>query len=122
MELLAYLPAAEDTESAAMDALATADALEMIAGLPAVQAEAVLLTVVMGLDSKAAGKVAGKRPGAVWVAAHRGLRPLAEQLTAVPTPAADADTAGQAAHGQAAHGKVRRRVTAWQDVTVKDLG
>ena len=89
MELLAYLPADENTERAVMEALATADALEMIAGLPAAQAEAVLLTVVMELDAKTAGKVMGKRSGAVRVAAHRGLRRLAEQLVAMETPAAD---------------------------------
>ncbi len=45
-----------------------------IATLPRDQAEAVLLRAVVGLDAATAGKVLGKRPGAVRVAAHRGLR------------------------------------------------
>jgi RNA polymerase sigma-70 factor (ECF subfamily) len=44
------------------------------------QAEAVMLRVVLGLDAQAAAKVLGKRPGAVRMAAHRGLRRLAETL------------------------------------------
>lgn len=87
VELLAHhLPAAEDTEGSALETLATAEALEMIAELPATQAEAVLLTVVMELDAKSAGKVMGKRAGAVRVAAHRGLRRLAERLSAAGPP------------------------------------
>jgi RNA polymerase sigma-70 factor, ECF subfamily len=117
VELLAYLPADENTERAVMEALATADALEMIAGLPTVQAEAVLLTVVMELDAKTAGKVMGKRSGAVRVAAHRGLRRLADQLVAVETPAADAGATRQPERGKVP----RRRVTTRQDMTVKDL-
>lgn len=117
MELLAYLPAGENTERAVMEALATADALEMIAGLPAVQAEAVLLTVVMELDAKTAGKVMGKRSGAVRVAAHRGLRRLAEQLAAVETPTAEAGATWQPDRGKIP----RRRVTTRQDMAVKDL-
>lgn len=93
VELLAHLPAAEDTERAVMDALATASALEMIAGLPPTQAEAVLLTVVMQLDAKTAGKVMGKRSGAVRVAAHRGLRRLAERLAAAESRAAESGRA-----------------------------
>lgn len=93
VELLAHLPAAEDTERAVMDALATASALEMIAGLPPTQAEAVLLTVVMQLDAKTAGKVMGKRSGTVRVAAHRGLRRLAERLAAAESRAAESDGA-----------------------------
>lgn len=118
VELLAYLPADENTERAVMEALATADALEMIAGLPAVQAEAVLLTVVMELDAKTAGKVMGKRSGAVRVAVHRGLRRLAEQLVATETPVADAGATRQ----QPEREKIpRRRVTTRQDMAVKDL-
>lgn len=93
VELLAHLPAAEDTERAVMDALATASALEMIAGLPPTQAEAVLLTVVMQLDAKTAGKVMGKRSGTVRVAAHRGLRRLAERLADAESRAAESDGA-----------------------------
>ena len=51
-----------------------------LAMLPHDQAEAVLLRYVVGLDAPAAARVLGKRPGAVRVAAHRGLRRLATLL------------------------------------------
>ena len=60
--------------------MSTAAALALIATLPRDQAEAVLLRAVVGLDATAAGKVLGKRAGAVRVAAHRGLRTLARLL------------------------------------------
>jgi RNA polymerase sigma-70 factor (ECF subfamily) len=64
------------TEAAAH--LDTDWALGVIATLPPDQAEAVLLRVVVGLDVAGTAKVLGKRPGAVRVAALRGLRRLAE--------------------------------------------
>jgi RNA polymerase sigma-70 factor (ECF subfamily) len=46
----------------------------------------VLLRVVAGLDVTEVARIVGKRPGAVRVLAHRGLRRLAEQLaTEAPT-------------------------------------
>lgn len=62
--------------------LAAAEALRLIATLPADQAEAVLLRVILDLDAEHAGRVLGKRPGAVRTAAHRGLRTLAQRLAA----------------------------------------
>ncbi|GAA4684199.1 RNA polymerase sigma factor [Phytohabitans rumicis] len=53
-------------------------ALAVIASLPKDQAEAVTLRVVAGLDVAQTAKVLGKRPGAVRIAAMRGLRRLAE--------------------------------------------
>lgn len=79
-ELLIAVAGPEDTAGSAAESLATARALTLIRALPAEQAEAVLLRVVVGLDSATVGKVLGKRPGAVRMAAHRGLRSLAEQL------------------------------------------
>jgi RNA polymerase sigma-70 factor (ECF subfamily) len=70
----------QDTATSALDALGTRWAMTQIQALPAVQAEAVLLRAVVGLDAITAGKVLGKRPGAVRVAAHRGLRRLAQNL------------------------------------------
>lgn len=88
MEDLAELPAADDTATAALQVLTTEDALALIARLPQDQAEAVLLRVVVGLDSASAAQVLDKRSGAVRMAAHRGLRRLAELLDGVPaTPA-----------------------------------
>ena len=60
--------------------ISTARAIALIAELPPDQAEAVLLRIVVGLDVAAAAEVLGKRPGAVRVAAHRGLRALAKRL------------------------------------------
>lgn len=143
VELLAHIPAAEDTEGAVLEALATADALEMIAGLPSTQAEAVLLTVVMQLDAKTAGRVMGKRAGAVRVATHRGLRRLASELgvadgEAASADAASADSASADADAASADGggaagtaeenpsrripqQPQRRVTSWPGATVKDV-
>lgn len=77
---LVDIAAAEDTAGSAIESLATRDALAMIARLPRDQAEAVLLRAVIGLDSKTAGKVLGKRAGAVRTAAYRGLHTLAAYL------------------------------------------
>ncbi len=80
VEYLAELAAAEDTEGQVMAAVATSDALALIASLPPDQAEAVLLRVVLGLDAESAAKVLGKRSGSVRMAAHRGLKRLAKML------------------------------------------
>ncbi|MGW0929693.1 RNA polymerase sigma factor [Streptomyces sp. NPDC002644] len=87
---LADRPATTDTAAEAIDALATDRAFALIARLPADQAEAVVLRVVMGLDAKSAAATLGKRPGAVRQAAHRGLRKLAELLAEPASPEAGA--------------------------------
>src|SRR5206468_2909339 len=69
--------AGPDAATLALDELATAWAVGMIASLPKDQAEAVMLRVVAGLDVAQTAAVLGKRPGAVRVAAMRGLRRLA---------------------------------------------
>lgn len=74
--------AGDSTEGSALDAVSTAAALAAIKSLPPDQAEAVLLRTVMGLDAKAAGRVLGKRAGAVRAAAFRGLNNLAKELEA----------------------------------------
>lgn len=79
-EPLEFLPGPDAPETVVLRELSTEAAIAMIAALPREQAEAVLLRVVMGLDVKAAAQVLGKRPGAVRVAAHRGLRALAARL------------------------------------------
>jgi RNA polymerase sigma-70 factor (ECF subfamily) len=80
VEHLAELPARDDTAVSALAALTTGEALALIRTLPRDQAEAVLLRVVMDLDAAGAAQVLGKRPGAVRMAAHRGLRRLADLL------------------------------------------
>ena len=73
-------PAADDTAVAALDNLSTEAALALIALLPREQAEVIVLRVVAGLDVGQVSRIVGKRPGAVRVAAHRGLRALAARL------------------------------------------
>jgi len=73
-------PSDLDTEGVAAENLTTAAALKLIATLPPDQAEAVLLRTVIGLDAPAAAAILGKRPGAVRVAAHRGLKALGRTL------------------------------------------
>lgn len=65
-------------EDLVFESLSTARALAAIRALPKEQAEAVLLRTVIGLDANSAGKVLGKRAGAVRTAAYRGLQALAE--------------------------------------------
>lgn len=81
-ELDAVAP--DDTAIDALDNIATGHAVRLIASLPREQAEAVMLRVVLGLDTRTAADVLGKSPGAVRVAAHRGLRGLGERLRARP--------------------------------------
>ncbi|HXS61782.1 MAG TPA: RNA polymerase sigma factor [Streptosporangiaceae bacterium] len=79
-EDLAGLAASDDTATCAIDAVATTNALRLIATLPRDQAEAVLLRAVVGLQATTAAEVLGKRPGAVRTAAYRGLRTLARHF------------------------------------------
>lgn len=77
---LVELPSGDDTAERAGEQIGTDAAIALIATLPRAEAEAVLLRTVVGLDAKAAGRVLGKRAGAVRIAAHRGLRRLARML------------------------------------------
>lgn len=73
-------PGADDTAVAALDNLSTQAAIALIATLPRDQAEVIMLRVIAGLDVAQVARIVGKRPGAVRVAAHRGLRSLAARL------------------------------------------
>ena len=73
-------PAAADAAEIALANLRTERAIELIATLPALQAEVIMLRVVGGLDNQAVAELLGRSPGAVRVAAHRGLRRLAAML------------------------------------------
>jgi RNA polymerase sigma-70 factor (ECF subfamily) len=106
-EDLASLAAADDTAAGAIEAVTTDAALRLIATLPPDQAEAVLLRAVVGLDAETAGKVIGKRAGAVRSAAHRGLRTLARLLEQASEPRAD---------GGATKGVTRARNSALKDM------
>jgi RNA polymerase sigma-70 factor (ECF subfamily) len=78
---VAQLPRTEDSAGAALERLSTAAAITLVSGLPRLQAEVILLRVVAGLDTESVARLLKKSPGAVRVAAHRGLRRLA-QITA----------------------------------------
>jgi RNA polymerase sigma-70 factor, ECF subfamily len=69
---------APDAADVALERIATQAVLATIAALPKDQAEIILLRVVAGLDTADVAAIVGKSPGAVRVAAHRGLRRLAE--------------------------------------------
>jgi RNA polymerase sigma-70 factor (ECF subfamily) len=86
-----------DPAMLALDAVGTQAAIRLIGTLPRDQAEAVLLRVLMGLDAASVGRVLGKRPGAVRVAAHRGLRRLAQRLREAETTRSELRTASAAA-------------------------
>jgi len=55
-------------------------ALAVLALLSPLQAEVIALRVVAGLDVESVARLVGRSPGAVRVAAHRGLRRLEEIL------------------------------------------
>jgi len=57
-----------------------ADALALLALLPAAQAEVIALRVIAGLPVETVAAMVGRSPGAVRVSAHRGLRTLAGLL------------------------------------------
>ena len=80
IEQLSDLIALEQTADLALELVATDAAVALIASLPRDQAEAVMLRAVLGLDAQTAGKILGKRAGAVRTAAYRGLRQLARRL------------------------------------------
>ena len=75
---VAQLPSTGDSAEAALENLSTAAAIALVSGLPRLQAEVILLRVVAGLDTELVARLLHKSPGAVRVAAHRGLRRLAE--------------------------------------------
>ena len=71
---------APDAADVALERIGTRAALAAVARLPRDQAEIIMLRVVAGLDTREVARITGKSPGAVRVAAHRGLRRLASLL------------------------------------------
>ena len=69
-----------DAADQALEAVSTQAAMDLIKSLPREQAEIIMLRVVAGLDAGDVAKIVGKTPGAVRVAAHRGLRRLVGQV------------------------------------------
>ncbi|TCB94360.1 RNA polymerase sigma factor [Micromonospora zingiberis] len=111
---LSELAGDADTAERAGESIGTEAALAMIASLPPREAEAVLLRAVVGLDAETAGRVLGRRAGAVRTAAHRGLRRLALLLgeraeeeaatAATPAPPPRPRTGPQAPHAEPVDG------------------
>lgn len=75
---MAGQPTSPDTADLALEAFSARAVVTLIAMLPREQAEIIMLRVVAGLDPADVARMVGKTPGAVRVAAHRGLRRLAE--------------------------------------------
>ncbi|MFF0233201.1 sigma-70 family RNA polymerase sigma factor [Micromonospora sp. NPDC005254] len=97
VQALTELAGDGDTAERAGETISTEAALALIATLPPREAEAVLLRAVIGLDAESAGRVLGRRAGAVRTAAHRGLRRLATLLdrqTVTAPPSDGAVTTG----------------------------
>lgn len=75
-------PRTADAAAAAMANLATDALVEAIWQLPPAQAEVILLRVLADLDNETVGRIVGRSPGAVRIAAHRGLHTLAQAISA----------------------------------------
>ena len=73
---------ASDPADAVSERLDTEAALRLVAQLSPLQAEVVALRVLTGLPVEEVARVLGRSPGAVRVAAHRGLRRLEQILLA----------------------------------------
>ena len=71
---------ADDTADVVLGTLDTRAALALVATLPPLQAEVIVLRVVAGLPVDTVAEIVGRSPGAVRVAAHRGLRALGRRL------------------------------------------
>ncbi|MGW2623789.1 RNA polymerase sigma factor [Micromonospora taraxaci] len=116
VQALVHLASDADTAEGASETIGTETALALIATLPPREAEAVLLRAVVGLDAGSAGRVLGRRAGAVRTAAHRGLRRLAALLEredsvelpvgvdGVPPPRTGSSPAFRASHTEPADG------------------
>lgn len=83
-EMFESRPVGVDVSRDVEEIFSTEAALALISRLPRDQAAAVVLRHVAGLDVGQTAKVLGKRPGAVRVASHRGLRTLSEMLATRP--------------------------------------
>jgi RNA polymerase sigma-70 factor (ECF subfamily) len=77
----AEIPRTADAEQLAMENMATEAAMSLLSRLPQQQAEVIMLRVVAGLDTEVVAEMLGRSPGAIRVAAHRGLKKLATLLS-----------------------------------------
>jgi len=76
----AELLTSPDASDQALEAISTQAVVALLSALPREQAEIILLRVVAGLAAGDVARMVGKSPGAVRVAAHRGLRRLAAMV------------------------------------------
>lgn len=73
---------APDPAQVVLESLDTEAALALVSQLAPLQAEVIILRVIAGLDVESVARLVGRSPGAVRVAAHRGLRRLAQVVAA----------------------------------------
>jgi RNA polymerase sigma-70 factor (ECF subfamily) len=73
-------PVAADCADEVVDGLSTEEAIALVRRLPPLQAEVVLLRVVAELSVAEVAELVGRSPGAVRVAAHRGLQALRKMV------------------------------------------
>lgn len=78
---VADVPRTPDAEQSALENIAAEAAIALVSRLPEQQAEVILLRVVAGLETETVAEILGRTPGAVRVAAHRGLKKLAVLLS-----------------------------------------
>lgn len=71
-----------DVDDSLSTQLDTEAALRLVGQLSPLQAEVIVLRVLTGLSVDEVARIVGRSPGAVRVAAHRGLRRLEQILTA----------------------------------------
>lgn len=75
-------PAVADAAVRALGNLAATELVQAIRELPPQQTEIILLRILADLDNETVARIVGSSPGAVRIAAHRGLRRLAKTLAA----------------------------------------
>lgn len=83
---------AGDAADAVVERLDTDAALRLVAQLSPLQAEVVVLRAVAGLPVEEVARIVGRSPGAVRIAAHRGLRRLEHVLLGQGVTASGAGT------------------------------
>ncbi|WP_205717637.1 RNA polymerase sigma factor [Actinomadura soli] len=89
--------AGHDDAGRVAEPLSADAAIALIGGLPADQGEAVLLRVVMGLDTRQTAEILGRSAEAVQATACQGLRNLADRLQRTVAAPRTADEPGAAA-------------------------
>ena len=76
----AATPLSPDTADVVLERLSTSAAIALVAALPRLQAEVIAAPGAGRAGQRGHGQLLGRSPGAVRVAAHRGLKRLAQLL------------------------------------------